>query len=258
MEPSFQLRAGITPSTRVVAMTWMHSCSGVKLPIHAMGEMVAELNTTRAGADHILFLVDGVQGFGIEDIDVPSIGCDVFVAGTHRWLFDHRWSLPEALRLHLELGKATVQQRIHELNTLTKEGLLEVSVVTLHTPLSQELSSGMVCFDYQDLEPGDVVEGLYARGIISSTTPYRGSYARFAPSLINNEEEIERSLAALASLQDVEAAAIGHSGHSPLRGTVRPGWGRMKPGAFRSGPPPPARAGTGIESPRRSPTARES
>ncbi|TVP46171.1 MAG: aminotransferase class V-fold PLP-dependent enzyme [Gemmatimonadales bacterium] len=250
-----RLRAAITPATRVVAMTWVHSYSGVKLPIHAIGEMVAELNSTRDEADHILYLVDGVHGFGIEDIDVPSVGCDFFVAGTHKWLFgprgtgviwgsdrgwahcrpvvpsfgayygvwlgyitrdqvpvgdymtpggfhafDHRWALPEAFQLHLQLGKANVQQRIHELNTLTKEGLLEIDGVTLHTPLSPELSSGMVCFDYRDLDPGEVMGGLYGQGIIASTTPYRRSYARFAPSLINNEEEIERALAALASL----------------------------------------------------------
>lgn len=250
-----RLRAAITPATRVVAMTWVHSYSGVKLPIRAIGEMVAELNRTRDEADHILYLVDGVHGFGIEDIDVPSVGCDFFVAGTHKWLFgprgtgviwgsdrgwancsavvpsfgayygvwlgymtrdqvpvgdymtpggfhafDHRWALPEAFQLHLQLGKANVQKRIHELNTLTKEGLLEIDGVTLHTPLSPELSSGMVCFDYRDLNPYDVMMGLYGQGIISSTTPYRRSYARFAPSLINNEEEIERALVALASL----------------------------------------------------------
>jgi len=250
-----RLRSAITPSTKVVAMTWVHSYSGVKLPIRAIGDMLAELNSSRAEADQILFLVDGVHGFGIEDIDVPSVGCDFFVAGTHKWLFgprgtgviwgsdrgwahcravvpsfgasygvwlgyltqdqvpmgdhmtpggfhafDHRWALSEAFELHLQLGKANVQQRIHQLNSLAKEGLREINGVTLHTPLSPELSSGMVCFDYKDMEPWQVVEGLYRQGIIASSTPYRRSYARFAPSLINNEEEIERSVAVLASL----------------------------------------------------------
>jgi selenocysteine lyase/cysteine desulfurase len=250
-----RLRSAITPSTKVVAMTWVHSYSGVKLPIHAIGELVAGLNRGRTEADQILFLVDGVHGFGIEDVDVPSIGCDFFVAGTHKWLFgprgtgliwgsdrgwahctpvvpsfgasyavwlgymrqeevpmgdymtpggfhafDHRWALPEAFKLHLELGKANVQKRIHALNTMTKEGLSEIPGVTLHTPLSPELSSGMVCFDYKEMEPWQVVEGLWDEGIISSSTPYRRSYARFAPSLINNEAEIERALAALARL----------------------------------------------------------
>ena len=251
-----RIRSAISPRTRVLAMTWVHSYSGVKLPIHAIGSLVAEVNQERAEEDHILYLVDGVHGFGIEDIDVPSIGCDFFVAGAHKWLFgprgtgviwgsdrgwahctpvvpsfsnesygvwlgyltpdqvpvgghmtpggfhafDHRWALPEAFKLHLELGKANVQERIHALNTLTKEGLQEIPGVTLHTPMSPELSSGMICFDYKELEPWEVVRGLYEERIEASTTPYRRSYARLAPSLINNEEEIERSLAVLARL----------------------------------------------------------
>jgi selenocysteine lyase/cysteine desulfurase len=250
-----RLKAAISPSTKVVAMTWVHSLSGVKLPIRAIGDLLAELNGSRSEADQILFLVDGVHGFGIENVDVSSLGCDFFVAGTHKWIFgprgtgliwgsdrgwahckavvpsfgqsygvwlgyrtqdqvpigdhmtpggfhafDHRWALPEAFKLHLQLGKDNVQQRIHQLNTLAKEGLKEIEGVTLHTPISPELSSGMICFDFKDMAPWQVAMALYEKGIIASATPYRRSYARFAPSLINNEEEIERSLAALASM----------------------------------------------------------
>jgi selenocysteine lyase/cysteine desulfurase len=250
-----RLKAAISPSTRVVAMTWVHSLSGVKLPIHAIGAMLAELNGLRSDADQILFLVDGVHGFGIEDVDVSSIGCDFFIAGTHKWLFgprgtgliwgsdrgwarcnavvpsfgqsygvwlgyrtqdevpmgdhmtpggfhafDHRWALPEAFKLHLQLGKSHVQKRIHDLNTLTKEGLKGIQGVTLHTPMSPELSSGMICFDYKDMEPWPVAGALYEKGIIASTTPYRRSYARLAPSLINNEDEIDRTLEAIAQI----------------------------------------------------------
>jgi len=51
----------------------------------------------------------------------------------------------------------------------------------------------MICFDYKELEPWEVVRGLYEERIEASTRPYRRSYARLAPSLINNEEEIQRS-----------------------------------------------------------------
>jgi selenocysteine lyase/cysteine desulfurase len=250
-----KLKAAITPATKLVAVTWVHSMKGVKLPVKAIGQLLSELNQARAEADQILYLVDGVHGFGIEDVAVSSIGCDFFIAGTHKWLFgprgtgviwgsdrgwahckavvpsfsrsyavwlgymtpdqvepgehmspggfhafDHRWALPEAFKLHLQLGKAQIQQRIHQLNTLTKQGLQQIKGVTLHTPMSAELSSGMVCFDYKDLKPWQVDEALHKKGIIISTTPYRRSYARFAPSLINNEQEIERSLAELSRI----------------------------------------------------------
>ncbi len=35
---------------------------------------------------------------------------------------------------------------------------------------------------------------------LGDSTPYRKSYARFAPSLINNEQEIDRALAVLSAL----------------------------------------------------------
>ena len=73
--------------------------------------------------------------------------------------FDHRWALPEAFKLHLQLGKANVQQRIHQLNTLAKEGLQQIEGVVLHTPMSAELSSGMICFDYKDMPPWQVAVG---------------------------------------------------------------------------------------------------
>ncbi|MDP4534719.1 aminotransferase class V-fold PLP-dependent enzyme [Alkalimonas collagenimarina] len=250
-----KLKAAITPATKVVSLTWVHSMNGVKLPIHEIAKMLAELNQTRDEADQILYVVDGVHGFGIENIDVSTVGCDFFIAGTHKWLFgprgtgviwgsdrgwahckavvpsfsrsyavwlgymtqdqvppgehmtpggfhafDHRWALPEAFKLHLQLGKAEVQQRIHQLNTLTKQGLQQIKGVTLHTPMSAELSSGMVCFDYKELAPWQVDKAMHEQGIIISTTPYRRPYARFAPSLINNEQEIERSLTALSRL----------------------------------------------------------
>ncbi len=114
--------------------------------------------------------------------------------------FEHRWALPEAFKLHMQLGKANVQKRIHQLNTQTKEGLAKMRHVTLYTPQSSELSSGLVCFDVAGMSAGNVVKTLHSKGIIMSSTPYRNSYARFAPSLINNEQEIEKALSEIRSL----------------------------------------------------------
>ncbi len=72
--------------------------------------------------------------------------------------------------------------------------------VTLHTPISSDLSSGQVCFDVDGLTPEQVVQKLHQRGVIMSSTPYPKSYARFAPSLINNEQEIETALSEIAKL----------------------------------------------------------
>lgn len=250
-----RLRQGIKDNTRVVAVTWVHSSTGVKLPIHALAEVVREANKNRDEGEQILFCVDGVHGFGIEDQDVTQLGCDAFIAGTHKWIFgprgtgvvwgndrlwqrsepvipgfgasyalwlgimtadqvppgmyftpggfhsfEHRWALPRAFELHQQMGKARVQARIHDLNTQTKEGLAAMPHVRLYTPASTELSSGLVCFDVDGLKPNEVVKRLHDKGIIMSSTPYHQSYARFAPSLLNDEEEIDRALAEIRAL----------------------------------------------------------
>ncbi|MEZ9369973.1 aminotransferase class V-fold PLP-dependent enzyme [Shewanella sp. 10N.286.51.B2] len=249
------LAKAINQNTKVVAVTWVHSSTGVKLPIRAMADVIAKANSSRSEADKILFCVDGVHGFGIEDVDVSTLGCDFFIAGTHKWIFgprgtgiiwgskrgwnncsavipsfslsydvwlgnstqaqvpmgehmspggfhsfEHRWALPAAFELHMRLGKAKVQQRIHQLNTQTKQGLAKMSHVTLYTPMATELSSGLVCFDVDGLSPQQVVEHMHTKGIIMSSTPYRDSYARFAPSLINNEAEIDKALSEIQAL----------------------------------------------------------
>ena len=81
---------GITPATRVIAVTWVHSVTGVKLPIRKMADAIKEVNKKRTEADRIYFCVDGVHGFGVENITMEDMGCDFFVAGTHKWLFGPR------------------------------------------------------------------------------------------------------------------------------------------------------------------------
>ncbi|TRX56544.1 aminotransferase class V-fold PLP-dependent enzyme [Thalassomonas sp. M1454] len=249
------LTAAITSNTKVIAVTWVHSSTGVKLPIRVMADAIAKINNKRSEAKQIIFCVDGVHGFGIENQDISNLGCDFFIAGTHKWIFgprgtgiiwgndkawqqcevvipsfsasydvwlggttqdmvpvgehmtpggfhsfEHRWALPEAFKLHMQLGKNNVEQRIHQLNTQTKEGLANIPNTTIYTPTSTELSSGLVCFDIKGKKADEIVRAMHKKGVIMSSTPYRDSYPRFAPSLLNNEQEIEQTLAHIRSL----------------------------------------------------------
>lgn len=83
-------RDAIGPKTRAFGVTWVHSSTGLKLPIPAIAEVVAEANRGRSEADRCLLVVDGVHGFGVEDAEVASLGADFFCAGTHKWLFAPR------------------------------------------------------------------------------------------------------------------------------------------------------------------------
>ena len=108
--------------------------------------------------------------------------------------FEHRWALGEAFQFHLELGKAHVAARIHELNRQCKTGLAAMKHVTLHTPIGDDVSAGIITFEVAGLKPEDVVKRLHAKRIVASQTPYTKTYARLAPGLLNSPQDVETVL----------------------------------------------------------------
>lgn len=91
----------VKPRTRLVAVTWVHSSTGLKLPIHAMATALARINAQRDEGDRVIFCVDGVHALGVEDFRLADVGCDFFIAGTHKWMFGPRgtglvWGHPKA------------------------------------------------------------------------------------------------------------------------------------------------------------------
>jgi isopenicillin-N epimerase len=247
----------IRPNTRIVAVTWIHSSTGLKLPIQEMAQAIHTLNESRAEQDRVIFCVDGVHALGVEDFRLSDVGCDFLVAGTHKWMFgprgtglvwghqrawpvanpiiptfntqaydiwmklsppkdlpkslymtpggfhsfEHRWALDEAFTFHRAIGKARVTQRIYELNQQMKQGLAKMPHVTLHTPMSQDLSSGIVCFEVAGMTPRQAIERLRQKKIIGSVTPYATQYARVAPSLLTLSEDIEQALNEILTLR---------------------------------------------------------
>ncbi|EOX9019743.1 TPA: pyoverdine-tailoring periplasmic protein PvdN, partial [Pseudomonas aeruginosa] len=237
------IAAQIRPQTRVLGMTWVQSGSGVKLPIREIGKLVRELNQKRDEQDRIIYVVDGVHGFGVEDVSFADFDCDYFIAGTHKWLFgprgtgviiarseqlqehlvpsiptfsradnfgtlmtpggyhafEHRLALGTAFELHLQLGKAEVQARIHQLNAYLKQRLGEHPKVRLVTPTSPELSSGFTFFRVEGRDCEAVAKHLMAHRVISDAVDRDvGPVVRLAPSLLNDEAEIDRVLEILA------------------------------------------------------------
>lgn len=93
------LAAALTPATRAVALTWVHSSTGVKLPLADLAQLVADQN--RPEDNPLLLCVDGVHGLGVEAASPVELGADVFVSGCHKWLFGPRgtgvvWAAREA------------------------------------------------------------------------------------------------------------------------------------------------------------------
>jgi selenocysteine lyase/cysteine desulfurase len=84
------VKAGLGPRTRVVAVTWVHSSTGVRVPVRAIADLLAEANKGRDERDRALLCVDGVHGFGALADGVADLGCDFLASGTHKWLFGPR------------------------------------------------------------------------------------------------------------------------------------------------------------------------
>ncbi len=249
------IERSITLATRVVAITWVHSSTGVKTPVRAIADVIAKQNSSRAPEQAILLCVDGVHGLGIDDVTMADLGADFFAAGTHKWLFgprgtgvlwgrarlwpllrptiphfgmaaykawmmgvepppttadmmtpggfhsfEHRWALGEAFEFHRSIGKAKIAARIHALNRQLKQGLAEMSHVTLHTPLSDDVSAGIVTFEVAGLKPEQVVAKLLEKRIVATSTPYAKSYARLAPGILNTPGDVEAALREIRAL----------------------------------------------------------
>lgn len=251
-----RLRRAIKPKTRVVGLTWVHSSTGMKLPVRELIAAVREVDRKRNAKGRILIVLDGVHGFGNQDDSAAELGADFFIAGTHKWImaprgtgiiwakpenwaritpltgsfsslemyeawmddrapkattadmvspggfkaYEHQWAMVEAFQFHQQLGRGRVAARIAELNTRCKDGLAQMKHVTLHTPRSAALSAGIIAFEVKGMKETDVVKKLLEKRVIASSSPYKISYARLAPSLCNNEAEVDAALAAVATL----------------------------------------------------------
>ncbi len=78
------LKAAIRPQTRVVGVTWVHSSTGIRLPIREISAMLRSLPQAP------WLVVDGVHGLGAADETIADMGADYFCAGTHKWMFGPR------------------------------------------------------------------------------------------------------------------------------------------------------------------------
>lgn len=221
----------VTPRTRVVALTWVHSGTGVRVPIQ---EIAAELR------DDIILCVDGVHGFAAVDVDLPDLGCDFLATGTHKWLFgprgtgilwaadwepltevipsftgpvgphrltpggyhafEHVWATKDAFEFQSSIGRSRVVARTVEQATQLKDGLAGIAGLRVITPSDPEVSAGIVCVDVEGMPPANAVQELRTRGVVASATPYQTSYLRLGPSIATSPEQVDQAIAALEEI----------------------------------------------------------
>ena len=234
-----RLAGAITPRTKAVALTWVHSSTGVRVPV---AEICAALGgLSRVPRDQYVVCVDGVHGFSAVDADLPDLGCDFLSAGTHKWLFgprgtgvlwgrnfgslteviptfsdpsdpagrmtpggyhtfEHRWAAADAFGFMAAIGRDRLVARTVEQATQLKDGLAGIPGLTLKTPSSPDLSAGIVCFEVAGQRPPDFVFRLREAGVVGSSTPYATSYVRLGPSIATNPDQVDAAIEAVGAL----------------------------------------------------------
>ncbi|MEO6511760.1 MAG: aminotransferase class V-fold PLP-dependent enzyme [Nocardioides sp.] len=226
-----RLMKGVTEKTKVVAVTWVHSSTGVRLPIRE----IADALDGRA-----LLCVDGVHGFAAVDVDLPDLGADVLATGTHKWLFgprgtgilwakdfgpltelipsfdgfengarltpggykafEHRWAMADAFAIQQRITRKAIVERTVAQATQLKEGLRDHGRITVITPQDPAVSAGIVCVDVAGMLPANAVLGLGQQGIVASATPYRTSYLRLGPSIATTPDQVDAAIDAVSGL----------------------------------------------------------
>ena len=84
-----RLIEAVRPETRIVAVTWVHSGTGVKLPLAAIASALADRRRGDA-SERLLLCVDAVHALGAEEMSLDELGADFVVSGCHKWLFGPR------------------------------------------------------------------------------------------------------------------------------------------------------------------------
>jgi selenocysteine lyase/cysteine desulfurase len=114
--------------------------------------------------------------------------------------FEHQWAMAEAFDFHMRIGRERIAGRIAALNTQCKEGLARIPKVKVLTPMDPALSAGIIAFEVEGQSAAQTAHALHARKVVASTSPYKVSKARLAPSLVNDEREVEAALRAVREI----------------------------------------------------------
>lgn len=247
------IHAAINKNTRIVCLTWVHSCSGIRLPIAKIGRLIEHINGFRTYENKIITVVDAVHAIGFEWFDsVESLNCDFIISGLHKWMFgprgtgfiwgsefgwsqfksplivsfdneafypwrhqgfeenevpparlastggfpafEHRWAIYKSIEFIEEIGQRAIRDRIISHAKKISALLERHEKIQFYSSDSDELMSGIICFDVKKKVASEVVDDLVHLNLIVGQTPYRHSCVRIAPSILNSDEDINLTI----------------------------------------------------------------
>ncbi len=73
-----ELRAAITPKSKVLAISFVQFFNGFKCDLVEIGKICREHG--------LYFVVDGIQGMGAEPVDMNAANIDIFAVGCQKWM----------------------------------------------------------------------------------------------------------------------------------------------------------------------------
>ena len=73
-----QFKKSITKRTRLFAISWVQFFNGFRNDLKEVSEICRKYD--------IFFVVDGIQGMGVEPINVRKLGIDIFTTGCQKWM----------------------------------------------------------------------------------------------------------------------------------------------------------------------------
>ncbi|MCW8918883.1 MAG: aminotransferase class V-fold PLP-dependent enzyme [Gammaproteobacteria bacterium] len=125
----------------------------------------------------------------------PASSARRFECGSPNMLSIH--ALSASLSLLLEVGMATVEERLLANSGWLMEALGQLPGVVLVTPRTEECFAGIVTFRLVGQEAKNIFDALHARGIFCA---HRAGGIRFAPHFYTDRAQLETALNTLKSL----------------------------------------------------------
>jgi selenocysteine lyase/cysteine desulfurase len=219
-----------TPKTKVLAVNYVSSNSGDRLPVAALCQMARQRG--------VLSLVDGAQAFGVIDVNLGEIKPDFFTGSMHKWpcgpkekgvlyvnkAIQDRLSpsiygvyggatgisrtfeaegqrddasmaaVVKALDFQGTIGRDVIERRARSLAQHLMRELQKLDGVQLWTDPSPDRSAQIVIFKPGSLDPRKVGDALTKERIVVTVRGANGSNPglRASPHFYNTMDDIDR------------------------------------------------------------------
>jgi selenocysteine lyase/cysteine desulfurase len=218
----------INRRTRVISVSHVLTTNGLRMPIAQIAAL--------AKSKGILCIVDGAQAVGEIAVNVKTLGCDAYASSGHKWLMGPKGTgflyisnnaskeiapvereggqrfvsastgmgclplvvgLGAAIDLANTRGMPAVERRVHELRTQVHDGLSKIPRLTVVSPPSGGVATGLVACKLPDGVNSRVFHQMLREKhsiVTKRAEPRFFNGIRLSAHIFNSPGEIDRAL----------------------------------------------------------------